>query len=496
MALVKKDEKSMAVSTQVGGEGGKTKKPPKKVLDEDTYVKDLETIIQRDFFPDLTKLKAQQEYMEAVETNDHQKMRELAIKYGSTRLTTRLRTETPWAPGAYTPATFETPDVDSSRVRDSPASHRSAVNHSQPEGEGPPEKKAKQDTDLPLDKYLSKNTSEDNASFGTIMEVTEDKNRQRHSWLYDAEKEHAEKQKEILQLKGPEQLAIEGSTSSVDTWSYKAKNALMYYPEGTDSEEDVFKKPREILHKNTRLVRSPFDSDVAKSRLHQVAGVNAQIKKGKIGHDGKEILPEDTPKVNGFGFVATPSPAPGVDESPLMTWGEIEGTPFRLDGSDTPAPTTPGFKINEPRKRERLGRALVEKIGKSHRAKKEDALKRMTASFASPTPTFGSLKSMDRVNTMSPAAQRLINRTSSRGSSTDKALRASYSPSPARSGAGNTPIRLTPRNTPLSVRRSPRHSKTPTLTSASSSTDTSSLSDNLLNLPNTRPTRKKATDFF
>lgn len=26
----------------------------------------------------------------------------------------------------------------------------------------------------------------------------------------------------------------------------------------------------------------------------------------------------------------------GVSESPLMTWGEIESTPFRLDGSDTP----------------------------------------------------------------------------------------------------------------------------------------------------------------
>lgn len=25
---------------------------------------------------------------------------------------------------------------------------------------------------------------------------------------------------------------------------------------------------------------------------------------------------------------------PGVGESPLMTWGEIEGTPFRLDAGD------------------------------------------------------------------------------------------------------------------------------------------------------------------
>ncbi|GJX67425.1 hypothetical protein Tco_0303152 [Tanacetum coccineum] len=32
----------------------------------------------------------------------------------------------------------------------------------------------------------------------------------------------------------------------------------------------------------------------------------------------------------------TPSPAPGVDESPFMTSGEIEGTPSRLEYEDTP----------------------------------------------------------------------------------------------------------------------------------------------------------------
>lgn len=59
---------------------------------------------------------------------------------------------------------------------------------------------------------------------------------------------------------------------------------------------------------------------------------------GKIGVDGKELIQSDTPQINGFSFVRTPSPNPGVAESPLMTWGEIEGTPFRLDGGDTPLP--------------------------------------------------------------------------------------------------------------------------------------------------------------
>ena len=36
------------------------------------------------------------------------------------------------------------------------------------------------------------------------------------------------------------------------------------------------------------------------------------MKLGKIGHDGKELMPEQSPQVNGYGFVATPSPAPGM----------------------------------------------------------------------------------------------------------------------------------------------------------------------------------------
>lgn len=43
----------------------------------------------------------------------------------------------------------------------------------------------------------------------------------------------------------------------------------------------------------------------------------------------------------------------GVCESPLMTWGEIEDTPFRLDGSDTPLIERshgPAFKVLEQHK--------------------------------------------------------------------------------------------------------------------------------------------------
>jgi len=75
----------------------------------------------------------------------------------------------------------------------------------------------------------------------------------------------------------------------------------------------------------------------------------------------------------------------GVDASPLMTWGEIDGTPFRLDGSDTPVVASgrgPVFKIPDVPRRDRLLHELAEKASKAHRDKKEVALKQATASLS------------------------------------------------------------------------------------------------------------------
>lgn len=59
-----------------------------------------------------------------------------------------------------------------------------------------------------------------------------------------------------------------------------------------------------------------------------------------------------------------------------MTWGEIEGTPFRLDGGDTPFLDTPGpsFKIPDLPKREKLALELAEKVSQKHRELKKKAM--------------------------------------------------------------------------------------------------------------------------
>ena len=70
--------------------------------------------------------------------------------------------------------------------------------------------------------------------------------------------------------------------------------------------------PREIIHQNTRFEQKPFDQQKIAELTAQSAAAHAQMKLGKIGHDGKELMPEQSPQVNGYGFVATPSPAPGM----------------------------------------------------------------------------------------------------------------------------------------------------------------------------------------
>ena len=59
-----------------------------------------------------------------------------------------------------------------------------------------------------------------------------------------------------------------------------------------------------------------------------------------------------------------------------MTWGTIEGTPFRLDAGDVTVDSTPGptFKIPEPKQREVLAHKLAEKASKRHREERRQAV--------------------------------------------------------------------------------------------------------------------------
>lgn len=169
----------------------------------------------------------------------------------------------------------------------------------------------------------------------------------------------------------------------------------------------------------------------------------------------------------GFSFVATPSPRPGVAESPLMTWGELEGTPFRLDGSDTPLRPSagPSFHIAETSRRETIALSLAEKAGERMRnqnVKNAKALEAARRNISSPHIR----STMDRLASMSPAAKRLA--------SSSIGIKDISTPSPRstpNSHKSHTPSPLVRRKTPL-VRTTPKRQSSK-----------SALTDDLLNIP-------------
>ncbi|XP_046472494.1 splicing factor ESS-2 homolog [Neodiprion pinetum] len=463
--------KELAVFKKPIGVAKRRKGCKSTILDEDTYIGKMAEIIQRDFFPDLEKLHAQNDYLDALEHNNIKRMRELYEKYSSGR---------PITERPVSPATFETPlrngNTDES-VMEMPKSTEIDV----------PTNDAETEVKMGLDAYLTSHTSEDNASFEEMMVESEKKHRLKYSWLYEVE----EKSKVLaIERNKNETRCIEGNyekPKELDGWSYTNKNYIMYVPDGVEltPEEKInlAKRKQEVIHDNTRLRMNPFNEQQNKETINELAKTQSKVKDGKIGIDGKEVVRNPTPRVNGFSFVATPSPRPGECDSPIMTWGQIEGTPFRLDGGDTPLLRTshgPAFRMAEPPKREKIALQLAEKAGERHRDRKSKALEAARRSLASPSPR--PLSAMDRLSTMSPAARRLA---------TQK-LRLSGTPTPRRSRQTRTPsIGIRTPHTPIFG--TPGSKSQDSALEKTSTLQGPVLTDNLLNLPTQR---QRAADFF
>lgn len=208
---------------------------PVKVLDEDTFIEKLEKIIEKDFFPDLERLKVKQAYYEAIKANDYNKIKELHTKYNNLlaksdpdKSATTTPSMTPrYFDGGSTPTfvqaksgkkTTETPYANEEPPVFS--SESSQVNE-KPFNE-----------EISLDKFLSQNTSEDNVSFDVLMHDSKKEERKKvhQSWLFEKEKLHQLKYDEALMLENGDSRKNNDVTKSLDTWTYKSKNTLMYIP--------------------------------------------------------------------------------------------------------------------------------------------------------------------------------------------------------------------------------------------------------------------------
>lgn len=444
-------------------------------------------------------MKAQNEYLDALAANDVVKLREIFTKYSSKRrpIFSKLtifhsvcsRTDVSELPDE-TPTNFDTPMTQPGA---SPAPSVQSV-QSNSTTKTTSSRKTIGDNHT-LDSFFSKYTSEDNQSFEEIIEAADERLKQKFAILYEAEDSSSEILRNALALPSiEEQFESTERPNKIDTWTYKNKNYIMYIPDGVDFTQaekiEMAKRKQEITHYNTRLVSNPFNDSQNKETIGELAKIQSKGNAEKIGLDGKTMEP-DSPQIRGYSFMKSPSPCPSlVDSSPLMTWGEIEGTPFRLDGSDTPLRSSslggPSFRIAETSKREALALQLADNVSEKHRAKKSKAIEAAKRNMCASPHIRNSL---DRLASMSPAARRL---SSSRlGLSRDSWA----TPSPKLRSSFSTPKRT--KTTPLVKVNTPARdqSRTPTNDSRQRTFSESTLTDNLLSIPSSSK-RSKASDYF
>ncbi|OIW16433.1 hypothetical protein TanjilG_19149 [Lupinus angustifolius] len=440
------------------------------VLDEDSYVEALEKIIERDYFPDISKLRDRLDWLEAIKTGDPVLIRDAQLKIierrqGIAKVTNSntLDGRNTRTPGSTFMRNFTPLDEFDEKTLKTPSlSVPERDNDEGVVGGG------LVDTELGLDQFLRRYTSEDNHSFSKILEKVNRKRKERFGYLMN----EGEKYNDVEAIEGDakrERITDGYGTSyqppsTLEGWNYTVKNLLMYHPADrgevplTEEERAVRIKgmTKEISRVNTR-----FHGKVMDSRPKDDGGVDVlytpiagatpvpmslrdveKLKKYDLEDLRKTpnpfYLESEKKAENGYSYVKTPSPAPGADESPFITWGEIEGTPMRLDLEDTAidiggSADGPHYKIPSAPARDAKAHSLSREAARKLRERSKMFHKPPLAS-----PGRGGSASPN-IRTLSPAAQKFMrNAIAKNSSSVDETLRASY--------RGSSPALATPRS--------------------------------------------------
>lgn len=127
----------------------------------------------------------------------------------------------------------------------------------------------------------------------------------------------------------------------------------------------------------------------------------------------------------------------GAGSTPVMTWGEVDSTPYRLDEESGHTPLVSSFRLPSPSKREALAHQLADKAGRQRAKGRAEAMKLAKSGLLSPYAA----KMM-----LSPAAKRLLSTTA--GSSSGGKLAFGGRPN---SSVRATPLGLTPRRLPSAI---------------------------------------------
>ncbi|KAI0490776.1 nuclear protein DGCR14 [Xylaria cf. heliscus] len=406
-------------------------KRPKKVIDEDSYTDALSHIIARDFFPGLLESETQQEYLDALDSQDPEWISSASrrLQHVMTPGRRRARRGTSLAPGSQTPRGF---------VGDTPVSVSAESSAAVPNNDD--DDKPEIDTNMSLSAFQSKYTSEDNESFYKLLDKQNSKRAEKYAWLWAGNKlpskmQLAQKKVEARLLEAGTNLQDDGfgkrdrlaikdkddrRPAQPDTWKSAPNNALMFAPDGVEdhvetqiqvAETASRAPPKAVNYQNTRLPAAPqFTTDAESVPPSPSLSAIRDAIAGRRRPDSEATSTAaggETPRVNGYAFVD--------DEEPELP--AAAGPPrIKIDlgpGDATPNP----FVIQEQSRREALHHSMVDRISESKRASSK--LGATGKVDRTPVPKF---PSSPRVTAggLTPAAQRLWGKIGSSASVTPR----------------------------------------------------------------------------
>ena len=457
------------------------------VLDEETYTRGLSQIIQRDFFPDLPRLRAQNAYLHALEEGDVGSIESCAralvreearagVLEDMTRRGEAGNTLTPVAMGGDATPMSDTGFSDLDLDLTEPG--RSAIStpfddagaDGSTDGSMPwPSHGKKRRFPLLLmsmDEYQTRYTTEDNASFAQLMDLDRKRRRDKYQWAYDAA--HVEQAKRVAridsarseaeqgrQLAMPERLLIDAPASArvshAGTPSRAVSNSAASSVSATSTTSDsVSMMPPPPPPSRKRIEARTSSSSSSQNAAPRVLHANTRLPAQEASETSEPSTPSSsvldramnassTPRIHGYNFVsATSTPrAEHMGErrlEQLMTWGQLAATPRRLD---TPEPPTPSSVMTDATPLASQTPSQTPSRTPSHMP---SATPRRSSGAAPRTP------STRRLHDLSPAARSLLHRTSRSASS----LYRMPSSTAASSASTATPSssRGTPRWTP------------------------------------------------
>ncbi|KAK9084657.1 hypothetical protein Sjap_025068 [Stephania japonica] len=428
------------------------------VVDEDSYVAAIEKIIERDYFPDIKSLRDRHELLLAYRSGDPMQIKDAELKMMERRTGKKQRRGTDRL--SRTPGTASLNfDSVSGTPFEFDRTPLSVSGNGGVDCENCENSVDENIEKLSLDGFFRRYTSEDNDSFSKILDKENRRKKERFGYLREGER--GDLGVESLELEKRDRITdgygTSGQpTSTLEGWKYTAKNLLMYNPvdrgEVPLTEEERAERikglTKEITSSNTRFHGIPNEDERPKGEDNAfaflytpVAGATPAVfpfldreaeKTKKYDLEDMRRTPNpyyvesEKKGVNGYSFVKTPSPAPGVDESPFMTWGEIEGTPLRLEPVDTPvgiggSADGPHFSIPCPPSRDVKAHSLSREAARKLRARSQ-----MFKKPPLPSPARGR-SSSPSFRMLSPAAQKFVRNAIAKSShSVDETLRASY----------------------------------------------------------------------